>query len=99
MRRKGDIDKKPLRVSDLFSVYKDRLKAPQRSVVKEFVVVVYEITNISIEERMCMYNVQSRTISCTAPSVIKSEILLRAPEILVRIQKRIGSKNTPHAIV
>ena len=67
--RRGEITK----VGDLFEKYKTILKAPQGTVVKEFIEVVQDLLGIKIDRKYIKYSVTSKTISLTAPSALKQE--------------------------
>ena len=101
MRRRESKERgAPLRqLSDLFTVYKNRLQAPQRSVVQEAVKVVNDVTGFSLQPTQCSYNVKNRTLVISAPSALKQEILLRAPEILTKLEQQLGAKSAPHSII
>lgn len=92
---KGDI----VKISDLFLKYKKTLIAPQGSVIKEVVVVVEEVTNIKVDKKYFKYNVSSKTIFCTAPSSIKSEIKIFEEDIKNQLVKKLGVKNTPNFFI
>lgn len=89
--RRGEITK----VSDLFAKYKTILKAPQGTVVKEFVEVVNDLTGIKIDRKYIKYSVSSRTISLVAPSALKQEIALHKDEIIIHLKARLGEKSAP----
>ena len=85
-------------IKDLFLVYKQRLRAPQRSVVKEVVAVVQEILPITVSESLFTYQTHSRTVVIKAPSVVRTEILRHKKDILQRLEQRLGKQSTPTTI-
>ena len=89
--RRGEITK----VSDLFEKYKIILKAPQGTVVKEFVEVVQDLTTIKIDRKYIKYSVATKTLSVTAPSALKQELALHKEEILLHLRARLGDKSVP----
>jgi uncharacterized protein (DUF1499 family) len=92
--RRGEI----IKVADLFEKYKKVLKAPQSSVVKEVIEVIADITGVTVSAKYIKYAVHSRTISITAPAVVKQEIKLHQDEILIHLKARLGEQNVPKII-
>ncbi len=89
--RRGEITK----VSDLFEKYKTILKAPQGTVVKEFVEVVQDLLGIKIDRKFIKFSVTTKTLSLTAPSALKQEIALHKDEIILHLKARLGEKSAP----
>lgn len=83
------------KVSDLFAVYRNRLRAPQGSVIKEVVEVVEEVVGISVDKKYFSYNVSTKTVSCNATSLVRSEMKLKQGEITRALQQRLGEQNSP----
>lgn len=92
--RRGEITK----VGDLFEKYKTILKAPQGTVVKEFVEVVQDLLGIKIDRKYIKYSVTSKTLSLTAPSALKQEISFHKDEIILHLKARLGEKSAPKII-
>lgn len=92
--RRGEITK----VSDLFEKYKKVLRAPQSSVIKEVIDVITDLTGVTLSPKYIKYAVHSRTISLTAPAVLKQEIKLHQDEILIHLKARLGETNVPKII-
>ena len=65
------------KISSLFDKYKNTLRAPQESVVKEFRGVVYELFDTELAPHQCSYTPRSRTIVLTVGGPLKTEILLQ----------------------
>lgn len=82
-------------LSSLFLKYKNTLKAPQGSVIKEIIAVVKEEVGVSLEEKHFSYNVNKKTVSCLAPGVIRSEIKVKQAVIEEKLEVRLGKQNTP----
>ena len=99
VRRVNKKEKDIQHISNLFLVYKQRLKAPEQSVINEVVDVVKEVTGISISKSNCRYNTHTRTISLQTSGMIKNQVQFHVPEILTILEQRLGRKNTPHSIV
>lgn len=97
MRKKGRGE--IVRVSDLFSIYKNRLKAPESSVITCFQEVAQDLLGVSIEKERCNYSVTSRTLSLALTGPLKSEILLRKEEILAHLRGRLGERSAPKNIL
>ena len=91
---RGEITK----VSDLFAKYKTILKAPQGTVVKEFVEVVVDLLGFKIDRKYIKYSVATKTISLTAPSALKQEIALHKEEIALHLKARLGEGSAPKLI-
>ena len=89
--RRGEI----VKVSALFEKYKTILKAPQGTVVKEFIEVVHDLTSIKIDSKFIKYSVATKTLSVTAPSALKQELSLHQAEIILHLKARLGEKNAP----
>jgi len=90
-KRRGEI----IKVSSLFEKYKQRLKPPQGSVIKEVIEVVEDITGIILENSQIKYSIHTKVISIQAPSLIKQEIKLKQDEILIHLKARLGVNNIP----
>lgn len=85
-------------ISDLFQKYIQTLTPPQSSIVKEFVSVCKDVCGFDIKEKQCVYNVSSKTMYITIPSILKSEVLQKEIFILKELQQRLG-KNSPKNII
>lgn len=92
---RGEIKK----VGDLFEKYKKTLIAPQRTVIKEFVEVVYDLLNVEIHPSSVRYSPETKTLSVTVRGALKSEIQLHRDEISMHMKGRLGEKNAPHTIL
>lgn len=99
VRRVNKKQKNIQHISNLFLVYKQRLKAPEQSVITEVVGVVKDVTGISISKSNCRYNTHTRTVSLQTSGMVKDQIRFHTPEILTVLEKRLGKQNTPHSIL
>ncbi len=93
------MDKKPsskfTQISDLFSVYKQRLKPPQSSVEQVCYEVIKEVTKLPLSRESVVYTVSTRTISIQAPSLVKTELSFHYDEIKKQLQNKLGVGNAP----
>jgi hypothetical protein len=92
--RRGEI----IKVSDLFDKYKKVLRAPQSSVIKEVIEVISDLTGVTLSPKYIKYAVHSKTLSITAPAILKQEIKLHQAEILIHLKARLGEKSVPKII-
>lgn len=83
------------RLGDLFERYRTRIKAPQASVEKECLLIIKELTQFDLELSQVEYTVSTRTLSLRVPSVLRTEILLKKPEILERFKSHLGADSCP----
>lgn len=90
-KRSGEITK----ISNLFEKYKRVIKAPQGSVIKEVIEVINDLTGITIDKKFMKYSVVTKTVSITAPAVLKQEIKLHQAEILIHLKARLGETSAP----
>jgi hypothetical protein len=92
--RRGEL----IKVGDLFEKYKKSLKAPESTVVKEVVEVIADLTGVTLERRYLKYSVVHKTISITAPSILKQEIKLHQTEIILHLKARLGERQAPKVL-
>ncbi len=96
MERKYPIKKRGqgiVKISDLFKKYTDVLKAPQGTVVKNFIEVVQDLFGITLRADQCSYSVVSQTLSLRISGTLKTEILLQKKKIIQEMSDRLGEKN------
>jgi len=96
MRKRGGELKK---VSDLFSKYRERLVAPQSSVVAVFLEVVEDLMGFAVKSERVSYSPGTKTIYLSVPSVLKQEILRNKKDILNHLKGRLGEKSAPKEII
>lgn len=87
------------KLSSLFDKYKERLIAPERTVIDSFVEVVNDLMGISLDKKKVKYVPSTKTISFVGSGAIRNELKLQEKEILVHVAGRIGEKNAPKRIV
>jgi hypothetical protein len=89
----------PTRLSDLFEVYKKRLRAPQKSVIAVAQEVIYDILGIELKTDIFNYTPHTKTLSIRASGMVKTEITLKKEEILAHLKGRLGQKSAPTEIL
>ncbi|MBX2866507.1 hypothetical protein KTR10_00905 [Candidatus Kaiserbacteria bacterium] len=87
------------KLGDLFSVYKERLIAPQGAVIDMFIEVVQELLSVEIKKEKVSYNPHSKTLSLAIGGPLKAEILLRKEEVLAHMKARLSGKSAPKEIL
>ncbi len=87
------------RLGDLFEKYRSRLKAPQASVEKACVEVIYEVTGFELKVEQVSYTVSTRTISLQVPSILKSELRFHHKSILDKLDEKLGKEGSPKVIL
>lgn len=86
-------------IGSLFEKYKKILRAPQASVVNEMVVIIHEVTNITLTPKQLSFTVSSRTLTVHAPSIVRQEVKFHEQTILKHAVAKLGTKNAPHVIL
>ena len=86
-------------VRDLFAVYKNKLRAPEKSVVVVVIAVIDEVVGIQVPVTQCRYNIRTRTISLHTSGVVKDRIRLHTSEILTILESKLGTQSCPHIIM
>ncbi len=94
-KRDGELKK----MSSLFALYKDRLKAPQKSVIDATVEVIGDITPIRLNPARCTYTVTTRTFASNAPSLVRQELARHEADIITHLKARLGEKSAPVRII
>ncbi len=87
------------KVGDLFAKYKQRLVAPEASVINSFVEVVQELLELDINPKKVSYSPSTRVISINGGGPLKTEIKLNQKEILAHLKGRLGEKSAPQTII
>ena len=88
-----------IKVGTLFEKYKQKLRAPESSVVEAFCEVVEELLQITVKPETVTYTPATRTLALAAAGPLKSEVKLREGEIITHLKGRLGVKNAPQVIV
>ncbi len=86
-------------LGSLFTIYKERLQAPQKTVIDEVLVVIEGITGIAIPRKQCTYTPRSRTLSLTCAAPLKQEIKRHEAQIKQLLVERLGAKSAPTTIL
>ena len=79
-------------IGDLFSSYAQRLTPPQASVEKVVCKVLSSFSAVPIVDSYISYHPPSRVVYIKAPSVLKSALLQKKPEIMVALKQKLGQK-------
>jgi len=87
------------KLGDLFSVYKERLVAPQGAVIDTFLEVSHDLLSVQIAKERVSYNPRSKTLSLAIGGPLKAEVLLRKDEILSHIKARLSGRSAPTEIL
>ncbi len=95
MKRRGEL----IKVGNLFDKYKDKIRAPQASVVVVVIDVIKDVCGITLQTQQVSYTVSSRTVTIHAPSILKHEVMRHSSEILVHCQGRLGDISCPKQIL
>lgn len=97
--RAGAQDAHLVRMGTLFDRYKNRLRAPEGSVILMFKEVVHDLYNIDIPKKYLRYSPDTHTLTVLGSGVLRQELQLRQEEILSHLQGRLGDKNIPKIIL
>jgi len=87
------------KVSDLFEKYRQRLVAPEASVINAFVEVVQDLLELDLNPKKVSYNPATKVIAINGGGPLKSEIKLQQKEILAHLKARLGDKSAPKTIL
>ena len=97
MKRKGRGE--VTKVSDLFAVYKNKLKAPEGTVITTTQEIIHDMFGFNLPKEAIRYKVSSKTLTITAPGPLKTEIKLQQKEILTHLKGRLGASGAPTTIL
>jgi hypothetical protein len=89
----------PKKISDLFEVYRKRLRAPQGSVIDAATEVISDVLGVPMKREYLAYDPKSRILRVNASGPLKSEVSLRREEILNHLKGRLGTKSAPLTIL
>lgn len=92
---RGEIKK----IGELFEKYQRSLIAPQKTVIKTFIEVVYEVLEFEVAYDSVSYTPHTKTLSLRSKGPLKSEVMLHKDEILTHMKGRLGPKNAPTTIL
>jgi hypothetical protein len=88
-----------IKVANLFEKYKKTLRAPQKTVVVNFVVAVEDVLGKVLREDQCTYSPKSKTLSVHASGMLKTEIQLNKGRLIAEMRKALGEKSAPTDIL
>lgn len=87
------------KLSSLFDKYKERLVAPEASVIDAFVEVVKDLLGFDMDKEKIRYSPGSKTLSLVGSGALRSELKLHEKEILTHLTARLGNKSAPLKIL
>lgn len=87
------------KLSSLFDKYKERLVAPEATVIDAFLEVADDLLQIKPDRKRVRYTPATRTLSLTVGGALRSEIKLHEKEILLHLAGRLGKKSAPVKII
>jgi len=96
--KKNNQQPKLKKISGLFTPYKQKLKAPQKTVVLNTCVVVLELCEIILPAEDVFYSPTNKTLHIKN-SLFRSAILPHKTEIIKHLTVRLGVKSAPKDIV
>ncbi len=86
-------------LKDLFQKYRERLIAPEATIINTFIEVVKDVLGIEIKKEAVNYTPANKTISLRVSGVLKNEITLHKEELLQHMKGRVGVKAAPTKIL
>lgn len=86
-------------LKDLFQKYREKLIAPEATIVNTFIEVVKDVLEIDIKKELISYTPSNKTLSLKVSGVIKNEIALHQEELLHHMKGRVGVKAAPTKIL
>lgn len=87
------------KLSSLFDKYKERLIAPEATVIDAFAEVVKDLLGFDIDKKKIRYSPASKTLSLVGSGALRSELKLHEKEILTHLTGRLGKKSVPLKIL
>jgi hypothetical protein len=85
-------------LGNLLDRYKRHLKPPQASVEKECIYIIKELYGFVILPQQVSYSVSTKTLHIKTPSIMRSELVMKYPEIIHELKQRLG-ESAPQMIV
>lgn len=86
------------KLSSLFDKYKERLIAPESTIVDAFIDVAADL-GLKLGKENVRYQPMTRTLSISSAGMLRSEIKLREQELLLHLTGRLGQRNAPKKII
>lgn len=87
------------KLSSLFEKYKQKLIAPEGTVINAFLEVVEDLYGFKIKKDQVRYSPSSKLLSVVGKGPLRSEIKLHEAEILSHLKGRLGTGNAPKKIL
>ncbi|OGG41464.1 hypothetical protein A2837_03065 [Candidatus Kaiserbacteria bacterium RIFCSPHIGHO2_01_FULL_46_22] len=87
------------KLSSLFDKYKERLVAPEGSVIDAFVEVVRDLFEFEVNRDKIRYNPTTKTLSIVGMGILRSEVKKREQEVFDHLRGRLGDKSAPKHII
>ncbi len=92
-------EKKLTKLSSLFDKYKQKLIAPEGTVIDAFIEVAYDLLGFRIKKEHVSYSPSQKTIAIKGQGALRSELKMHESEIINHLKGRLGEKNAPQRIV
>ncbi len=87
-----------LDIRGILEAYKQRLRAPQKTVINE-IVAAYEAVGLKVSDRDLAYTPSTRTLTIRAMGPRKMEMLLRKDAVLRQARTTLNDKDIPLDII
>jgi len=87
-----------LDIKGLLESYKQRLRAPQKTVIAEMV-RAYQAIGLRVAPRDLSYTPSTRTVTIRAMGPLKMEMLLRKEVVLREVRTLLSDKDVPLEII
>ncbi len=87
------------KLSDLFSVYKKRIRPPQKTVETAFKKAVKDIVGVDINCQSIEYVVANKTIILHTSGIIKTEIKRHQIDVLQKLSSDLPVDSVPVVII
>lgn len=88
-----------VQIGNLLSKYRSNLQPPQASIEKAYIKAVDEVLGLSLTSNQVSYTVATKTIFIQAPSIIKTEIKRKQPQILSALEKHLPNNSKPETVL
>ena len=87
------------KLSSLFDKYKQKLIAPEGTIINAFIEVVEDLYGFKIKKTQVQYSPSQKLLSIVGKGPLRSEVKLHEAEILNHLKGRLGPSNTPKKII
>lgn len=85
-------------LGNLLERYKKHLKPPQASVEKECIDIIKDLCGLVVQPHQVSYSVSTKTLHIKTPSIVRSELVMKYPDIMTELKRRLG-ESAPQMIV